>query len=201
MSSCFAGDPVLDRPGSLSAKSPMPADSCHQRHLSFSLLVAASVSERYFDYRPNITKRGANPFGTLTPFGSPDRPRIFNSRMNLARRLGIGPPPFYCNEPAATPAQPSRDPPRRGFVQSDARADGPERPWLTLNVGQNHNGARIKNPREISDPRDNLDLLRSHRLGHGDDFHSPFFDDVLRSACLLLVGCARRPCVRYRSAV
>ena len=179
----------------------MPADSCPQRHLSFSLLVAASVSEWYFDYRPNITKRGATPFGSLTPFGSPDRPRIFNSRMNLARRVGIGPPPLKRNGSAATPAQPSRDPPRRGFVQSDARADGPERPWLTLNVGQNNNGARIKNPREISDPRGNLDLLRSHCLGHGDDFQGSFPDDVLRSACLLLVGCARRPCVRYRSAV
>ena len=113
----------------------MPADSCPQRHLSFSLLVAASVSEWYFDYRPNITKRGATPFGSLTPFGSPDRPRIFNSRMNLARRVGIGPPPLKRNGSAATPAQPSRDPPRRGFVQSDAKADGPERLWLTLNVG------------------------------------------------------------------
>lgn len=179
----------------------MPADSCLQRHLSFSLLVAASVSERSFDYLPNITKRGATPFGSLTPFGSPDRPRIFNSRMNLARRVGIAPPPLERNESAATPAQPSREPPRRGFVQSDARANVPERPWLALNVGQNNNGARIKNPREIADPRGNLDLLRSHRLGHGDDFHGPFFDDVLRSACLLLVGCARRPCVRYRCAV
>ena len=76
-----------------------------------------------------------DPKPLLTPFGSPDRPRIFNSRMNLARRVGLGPPPLKRNGSAATPAQPSRDPPRRGFVQSDARADGPERLWLTLNVG------------------------------------------------------------------